>query len=76
MESDAPVPGPAQAVPRSARGLHAMLRGLVPGGVSREITAGQAARILGLIMRSGAVEAAGAGQLAGVPGTMTSARLR
>ena len=53
-----------------------MLCELVPGGVSKEITAGQAAHILGLIMPSGAVEAAGAGQLAGVPRTMTSARLR
>jgi hypothetical protein len=31
-----------------------MLCELVPGGVSKEITAGQAAHILGLIMPSGA----------------------
>ena len=38
--------------------LHAVLCDLVPGGVSKAITAGQAARLLGSITPSGAVEAA------------------
>jgi transposase len=38
--------------------LHAVLCELIPGGVSKEITAGQAARILGSITPEGAVEAA------------------
>ena len=38
--------------------LHAVLCELVPGGASREITAGQAARNLAWIRRSGAVEIA------------------
>jgi transposase len=38
--------------------LHAVLCDLVPGGVSKAITAGQAARLLGSITPSGAVQAA------------------
>jgi transposase len=38
--------------------LHAVLCELVPGGVSKQITAGQAARILASITPSGAVQAA------------------
>jgi transposase len=38
--------------------LHAVLCELIPGGVSKEITAGHAAQLLGSITPSGAVEAA------------------
>jgi transposase len=38
--------------------LHAVVCELVPGGVSKEITAGHAAQLLGSITPSGAVEAA------------------
>src|SRR5213595_1954354 len=38
--------------------LHAVLCELIPGGVARQITAGQAAQLLGSITPAGAVEAA------------------
>jgi hypothetical protein len=52
-----------------------MLCELMPDDMSREITA-QAAHIVDLIMPSGAVEAAGADQLASVPRKLSITALR
>ena len=50
--------------------LHAVLCDLVPGGTSKQISAAQAARILGQITPSGAVELARAELAAEFPGDM------